>query len=46
MNKEKLLYEAPAALTFVVKCQGALLVTSPTSNDNTEPFSNGWDDDL
>jgi hypothetical protein len=46
MNTEKQFYEAPEAETFVVQFEGALLINSPVSNDNTEPFGSGWNNDL
>ena len=48
MNKEKLLYEAPTALSFVVKLEGAILTLSNNVNNNnhTEYFMSGDDYDF
>ena len=46
MNKQKQTYLSPETETLVVRFEGALLINSPASKDNTEPFGSGWNDDL
>jgi hypothetical protein len=49
MKKEKQKkqeYLSPTTETLVVRFEGSLLINSPASKDNTEPFGSGWDDDL
>jgi len=47
MKKERMAYEAPISDVLELRFgDNILVVASPTSNDNTEPITNGWDSDL
>ena len=45
MNKEKLLYEAPTAQTFVVRFEGAILTGSNLGSSGFSEQGNVIDDD-